>query len=197
MTASFEHAWSDEDREGVVVRLPVDRDGPDLGFDPGAERDSLTGLLGPDRFAEAVRGAAQRRRGAENPWIAVAALEGLDGVEAGGGTAARAQLLRATVHRMRDSLREGDRLGRLGENAFGLIVDAPYGDAAMNALQRLVHAGKQLAASDRRWDGVRMSVGVAPLWSDDPDEALARAQEALDRARERGGGIVVMSTALR
>jgi GGDEF domain-containing protein len=197
MTASFEHAESEEDREGVVVRLPVDRDGRALRFDPGTERDSLTGLLGPARFAEAVRGAARRRRATENPWIAVAALEGLDRVEATGGADARAQLLQATVHRMRESLREGDRLGRLGENTFGLILDAPYGDAAMSALQRLVHAGKQLAATDGRWDGVGLSVGVAPLWSDDPDEALDRAREALDRARERGGGTVVMSTALR
>jgi len=166
-------------------------------FDADAEHDELTGLLGNRPFQDSVRGAAQRRRGNENPWVGAATLEGLGDVVAEHGVEARAQVLTIMAGRLSDSMREGDKLARIGESLFGLIVDAPTGDEAMAAFERMVTAVRRLAAKDRRWSDVRLTVGVAMLWGEEPYEAMARARDALLRARERGGGMVMMSTALR
>lgn len=190
------------EQHGTVVPLrPV---GAGIGtardlahYDADAEFDELTGLLGNRPFQDSVRGAAQRRRGNENPWVAAAALEGLADVVAEHGAEARAQVLKVMSRRLSDSMRDGDKLARIGESLFGLIVDAPTGDEAMAALERMATAVKTLAATDRRWSEVRLTVGVAMLWGEEPYEAMARARDALLRARERGGGVVMMSTALR
>ena len=199
MTA-VENARSGGDDNVVQLRPPVGGDAALHGppqFDPDAETDALTGLMGRRPFEDAIRGATQRRRGGENPWLATATLDGVADVGARYGLDARRQLLAVMSERMRDSMRDSDKLARIGDNVYGLIVDAPKGDEAMAALERLVSAVHVLGESDRRWGEVKLTVGVALLWGEEPHEALGRAREALLRARDRGGGIVMMSTALR
>jgi hypothetical protein len=76
-------------------------------------------------------------------------------------------------------------------------VDAPTGEEAIVALQRIEGEVKGLASSAGPWPAVRLRFGLAPLWHQDPAEALAEARRALERAREPGGHLVQMSTGLR
>ena len=200
MTTGAHHAPSEHGGGNVIPLRPGNGQGTaeDLTqFDGDAEHDQLTGLLGNRPFQGAVRGAAQRRRGSENPWVAAAALEGIAEVVAEYGLAARAQLLRVMSKRLADSMREGDKMARIGESLFGVIVDAPTGEEAMAAFERMVAAVRAQAKADARWSDVRLTVGVAMLWGEEPYEAMAMAREALLRARERGGDIVMMSTSVR
>lgn len=183
--------------EGVVVPLP--RTGsqiPDspVAFDPAAERDRLTGLPALTLFKDALRGASHRRRGSEHPWVAVAGLDGTDGVAKRHGPEAVDVLLRAIADRLRESLRGGDQLARIDQAEFGLIVDAPFGDEVTAALDRVAREMRALIAADRRWDGAVLSIGISPLWSEATAVALDHAHEALENARRRRPGSVAVST---
>ncbi len=162
-------------------------------WDPAAREDALTGLHGHPWFEEDLRGAAQRRRGGENPWVAVAEVEGLDGLR----PEAADEALRAVAVRIHDVLRAGDKMARTGEHRLGLIVDAPTGEEAIVALQRIENAVEGLAGSAGQWPTVTLRFGLAPLWHQDPAEALLEATRALGRARAPGGHMVQMSTGLR
>lgn len=166
-------------------------------YDERASEDAFTGLAGHPWFEDDLRGAARRRRGDENPWVAVALADGLDEIDARLGPAAAGKATRAVAIRLRDSLRAGDKIARLGRNRFGLIVDAPYAGEALTALERIAQAVRRLVEENPRWEGLRLRVGLAPLWSTDPAAALEQAAEALERARQHGGAAVVMSTASR
>ena len=159
-------------------------------FDQAAQRDPLTGLDCMPGFSAALRGAARRRRGGENPWVAVAGLGGAFSNDADEPLVAD-QLLATVAARLADSVRDGDKVARIGPDTFGLIVDAPHGDEATVALERLAKGVASLIASDRRWAGARICIGLAPLWSQDPELALRRASEALDRGRRRGATVAM------
>jgi diguanylate cyclase (GGDEF)-like protein len=201
MTASRLPA-EDGDRDRKVVPLRRgsagrERPGEWLRYDQEAGQDPFTSLAGHPWFEEDLKGAARRRRAEENPWVAVAAVEGLALIDERLGPSVADAALKAISVRLRDSLRTGDRIARIGRDRFGLLVDAPYADEALTALERIAHSARDLVAVNPRWDGLRLWIGLAPLWSDDPEAALRQAGEALERARERGGTAVVMATAPR
>lgn len=196
MEPTSRHAEDDEDDVVVPLHGPQRtrrrRRGP-ATWDPDAREDVLTGLHGHPWFEEDLSGAAQRRRGGENPWVAVAEVEGLEEL----GPEAAEEVLRAVAVRVHDVLRAGDKMARIGERRLGLIVDAPSGEEAIIALERIEREVRDLAASARRWPEARVRAGLAPLWHQDPGDALDEATRALARARAPGGHSVQMSTGLR
>lgn len=201
MGARSERTEKERKDGAIVIPLPATgptapTDGDQAAAPPAAHEreDPVTGLDGATRFRDHLRGAARRRRGDENPWVALAGIEGLAEVNDRFGRGAGDELLRTVAFELRTSLREGDKLARLGGGEFGIVIDAPHGDEATAAFERLVRRVRGLAACDRRWQDVSLSVGVAPIWSENPTPALASAQEALQRARHRGGELVMMST---
>jgi GGDEF domain-containing protein len=201
MSANHERAPGDRARNVVPFRRGEDPQGRPDGawarYDDQASEDAFTGLAGHPWFEDDLRGAARRRRGDENPWVAVALAEGLDEIDARLGPAAAGKATRAVAIRLRDSLRAGDKIARIGSARFGLIVDAPYAGEALTALERIEQAVRRLVDENPRWEGLRLRVGLAPLWSTAPEAALAQAAKALDRARGHGGPAVVMTTASR
>jgi diguanylate cyclase (GGDEF)-like protein len=198
MTTSHVPAESDDDK---VVPLRGgrrrERPGEWLRYDDAASQDAFTSLAGHPWFEEDIRGAARRRRAEENPWVAVAAVEGLALIDERLGPPVADAALKAVAVRLRDSLRTGDRIARIGRDRFGLLVDAPYADEALVALERIAHSARDLVAANPRWEGLKLWIGLAPLWSEHPEAALKQADEALERARERGATAVVMATAQR
>jgi GGDEF domain-containing protein len=148
----------------------------------------------PPRFERQLRGTAKRRRGPESPWIAVAKVNGVAEIRTEYGDPAAEGFLRGTASVLRSSLRESDRLSPVGREEYGIILDAHHSDDVIAGLERLVQNVRELAGRDRRWSVGSLSVGVAPLRSDDPAAMLERARSALAQALERGGSLVVMST---
>jgi len=200
MNASSASAESD-DHDGVVVplhgaRSPAPKAPAPVSwraFDSAAQKDALTNLHGHPWFEEDLRGAGRRRRGGENPWVAIASVEGLADVEQRLGADVAAEALRAIAVRLRDSLRAGDKIARLGDERFGLVVDAPYAGEAIGALERIERSVRELASAHPRWLGLTLHVGLAPLWGSEPAVAVGQAESALDAARRRGSP-VMMST---
>jgi GGDEF domain-containing protein len=151
----------------------------------------------PPRFERQLRGAARRRRGTESHWVAIAKVNGVTEIRSEYGDPAAEEFLRGTASVLRTSLREADKLAPVGRGEYGIILDAPRGDDVVAGLERLVENVRALAGRDRRWSVGSLSIGVAPLWSDEPAAVLERAHAALERATKRGGSLVMMSTQAR
>jgi GGDEF domain-containing protein len=94
---------------------------------------------------------------------------------------------------LRTSLREADKLAPVGRGEYGIILAASRGDDVLTGLERLVEGVRTLAGRDRRWSGGSLSIGVTPLWSDDPPAVLERARTALGQAGESADSVVMMS----
>lgn len=191
-------APDDAGDEEVVVPLHGPRRGRSApqaadwrAFDPEAPMDTLTSLHGHPWFEEDLRGAAQRRRGAENPWVAIARVGDVDEIVERMGAEVAAEAVRAVAVRMRDSLRSGDRISRISSDSFGLIVDAPSADEALGALARVAQAVREMAAANRRWPDLRVRIGVAPLLGDDPAPAVREAEAATGDADRRGVAVAL------
>ena len=183
MDPNSEHAGGDE-RQPKVVAVS--------GLPLGGAGASI-----PPRFERQLRGAAQRRRGSESHWVAVARVNGVTEIRKEHGDPAAEEFLRGTASVLRTSLREADKLAPVGRGEYGIILDAPRGDDVVSGLERLVESVRDLAGRDWRWSGGSLSIGVAPLWTDEPAAVLERARAALERATERGGSRVMMSTQTR
>jgi GGDEF domain-containing protein len=155
------------------------------------------GTVIPPRFERQLRGASQRRRGSEHPWVAVAKVNGVAEIRRRYGDPAAEEFLRGTASALRTSLREFDRLAPVGREEYGIVLDAPSGDDVLAGLERLVKNVRELVGRDNRWIGGSLSVGVTPMWTDEPPAILERARAALERAERRGGGQVMMAAGTR
>ena len=178
---------------------PSSEQGPN---DPQQRRD-LVALSGmsledagaalPPRFERQLRGAAQRRRGAESPWVAIAKVAGVTRIRTEHGDTVAEEFLRSTASVLRSSLRESDKLAPVGRGEYGIILDAPSGDDVVAGLERLVQNVRELAGRDGRWGVGTLSVGVAALGTDEPVTILERARAALELASKAGDWQVMMS----
>jgi GGDEF domain-containing protein len=127
----------------------------------------------------------------------VARVKGVEAIRKEHGDVAAEEFLRATASVMRSSLRESDKLAPVARHEYGIILDAARGDDVVAGLERLVKNVHELAGRDHRWSLGSLSVGVAPLWSDEPAAIIERARGALERAELRGRGLVMMATDVR
>jgi GGDEF domain-containing protein len=173
---------------------------------PGISGDRVAGIIGvsgqdppeapvevPPRFARHLEGAARQRRGNETPWVAVARVDGVDAIREEWGDPAAEEFLRSTASALRASLRESDKLSPVGRAEYGIILDAPSGEAAVAGLERLVSNVAQLVGRDHRWSAGSLCVGVTPLDTPQATVILDRAREALNRGERHGGGRVTMA----
>ena len=156
---------------------------------------STSGAAIPARFEHQLRGAAMRRRANEANWVAVAKVHGLTGIRQTYGDVVAEELLREVSGVLRSSLREADKLSPIGREEYGIILNAPGGEEAAAVLRRLVREVRAAAKHDSRWRAATLSAGLAPLWAQEPVEIVDSARRALERAEQRGGGLVIMSTA--
>jgi len=147
----------------------------------------------PPRFARHLEGAARRRRGNETPWVAVVRVDGVDAIRGEWGDPAAEEFLRSTASALRASLRESDKLSPVGRAEYGIILDAPSGEAAVASLERLVRNVAELTGRDHRWSAGSLCVGVTPLDTHQAAAVLDRARRALERGERHGGGPVTLA----
>ena len=158
---------------------------------PGRE-ESVAAV--PPRFARHLEGAARRRRGGDTPWVAVARVDGVDGIRERWGDPAAEEFMRSTASALRSSLRESDKLSPVGRAEYGIIMDAPSAKDAVAGLERLVGNVAALAERDHRWSEGSLCVGVTPLDTPEASAILERARDALERGERHGGARVTMAT---
>lgn len=147
-----------------------------------ADRDALTDLLNRRAFMrELHRTLASNERYGTPGAVLYLDLDGFKAVNDGYGHAAGDAVLVHVARLLRKEVRETDVVGRIGGDEFGVILNhASLDDARKKAeaLAAMFHATPVEYAGQKHRIGA--SIGVhACNDSEDPDTALARADEAM------------------
>lgn len=158
------------------------------------DRDALTGLLGRAAFIDHVRAAAAKfSRDPYRPHaLAMIDLDHFKLVNDRFGHPAGDLVLRETATVLRRALRASDVVGRMGGEEFAVLLSDTDDATAVELLGRILdqfRAVQHPVASDECVT-LSFSAGVAPA-TRDADEWIARADQALYRAKEQGRDRIV------
>jgi len=157
-----------------------------------AHHDPLTGLA--NRALLGVRLAltlARDRRAGQRTALFVIDLDGFKGVNDRYGHAAGDALLVRVATALRAGIRAGDTVARWGGDEFAVVAGGVGDDDAVRSVAGTLHSVLvgALESSDSG-ASVRASIGVAVADRDDadPETLLHRADLAMYRAKQAGGG---------
>jgi diguanylate cyclase (GGDEF)-like protein len=161
-------------------------------FDRLAHIDLLTGLANR-RTVESILELEVARAGRQGGALSIAifSIDHFDEIERQGGNAAVDDVLRRVAQVMSESIRLVDTVGRYGADEFMLLAPGPDG---LIVTERQIKGVAALApvAGQR----LTLSAGMAsfPMDGRTPDELLEVATRGMSKAREAGGGRVVVQT---
>lgn len=156
-----------------------------------AHYDVLTGLanrlLLADRLRQAMSHATRRGRSLA---VAYLDLDGFKAVNDRHGHAVGDHLLISLANRMKQALRDGDTLSRIGGDEFvAVLVDLPDAESCMPVISRLLEATAQSVAVGEAELQVSASLGVTlyPQAEDvDADQLVRQADQAMYQAKQSG-----------
>jgi diguanylate cyclase (GGDEF)-like protein len=166
-----------------------------LAYDSARQRDSLreqvatdglTGLLNHRGAQDRVRREIELARAGSRPVsVVVLDLDHFKLINDSHGHGEGDKALAAAAARLRQAVREGDAVGRLGGEEFLLVLPSVDGAGAVEAAERA-----RMALADVRVHGrsLECSAGVAtfPADADEAPELLERADAALYAAKHGG-----------
>ena len=164
-----------------------------------ATHDVLTELANRHQLMTALTGMLGEPAGQEFPAaLLYGDLDGMKAVNDEYGHAAGDEVLREVARRLRNGVRSHDLVARLGGDEFVVVLTQVRSDQdarkSAAALCRAVEVPIILNGNEVR---VGMSIGVGlGRYGDDPERLLARADQALYRAKRQGGHQVVMGRAV-
>ncbi|MBC7997574.1 MAG: GGDEF domain-containing protein [Leptolyngbya sp.] len=153
--------------------------------------DPLTELYNPRTFLKELKAELSRAKRYGHPVaIIMLGIDGLEGIKEQYGILTMDAVAKVTANVIREGIREVDLAARYSLNEFTVVLPQTHaGGAALTAERLRARMGNQ--AINHNWQAfsVTASVGVAafPHNASDYDELIARAWEALDYARGRGG----------
>jgi diguanylate cyclase (GGDEF)-like protein len=161
-------------------------------FDRLAHTDPLTGLANRrtvDRLFELEVARAGRQGVALS--VALFEIDNFEEMQRAGGNAAGDEALRRVAQILAESVRLVDTIARYAGDQFMLLAPGPDG---LIVTERLVRGIGALAPVDGK--SVSVSAGIAgyPLDGRTPEELIEVAEQAMQSAREAGGGRVVART---
>ena len=155
-----------------------------------AHYDALTSLpnrvLLADRLKQAI---AQTQRRAKTLSVVYIDLDGFKEVNDQHGHDVGDQLLIALAQRMKEALREGDTLARIGGDEFvAVLVDLEAARDCEPVLERLLEAAAAPVPVGEDVLRVSASIGVSSYGGsgDDPDQLLRQADQAMYQAKQTG-----------
>lgn len=186
--------WKDERGVGMgaVIRDITDRRERDTRLLRMANQDTLTGLNNRHRFENLLQDVLSEKRAVT---VALIDLDGFKDVNDSLGHAVGDALLQAVAVRLPSVLAANVSVARFGGDKFAILLPGDRSaheamaaiDAALSAFEAPFDVGGnvfQLAAS--------IGIALAPQHGADAEELLASADFALYRAKQAGGGTMVM-----
>lgn len=160
-----------------------------------ALHDPLTALPNRYLFLDRLETAAARQRRSEGRGTAVLFLD-LDGfkqVNDGFGHETGDEVLREVAVRLTASVRGTDTIGRLGGDEFAVICEDTGEDVAVAVAQRILAAFDTPVRVHDHDHPMGLSIGVALAPPYSFDEVVRRADEAMYRAKQLGGGRIAVA----
>jgi diguanylate cyclase (GGDEF)-like protein len=161
-----------------------------------ASRDRLTGLPSAAELHEWLRvlAAGQVRYG--HPFTIVAIdIEGLKRINDAYGRTAGDRMLLAVADLIRTQIRTADRVFRVGDDEFCVLLPGRHAGEARPLAERLrsIVEDSQIEVRPR----IAITVGLAscPEHGDDPQRLLEAAEEATYAAKAAGDGVALAMTA--
>jgi diguanylate cyclase (GGDEF)-like protein/PAS domain S-box-containing protein len=151
--------------------------------------DALTGLANRNLFHERLAQAVQAaRRAGSGLAVVLLDLERFKAICDTFGMSAGDQVLRSLAQRLRATAEADDRIGRVGGDLFGVIIDGIEGpqdvarriDATCESVlgASVAHAGKEIRLA------ARAGIATYPEDGADADALFRNAEAALKRAKE-------------
>jgi two-component system, cell cycle response regulator len=161
-----------------------------------ATRDELTGLLNRREFDRILAEEEERsRRFGHSVGLAVFDVDWFKSVNDTYGHPAGDAVLEEVARRIAGTVRNVDRVARIGGEEFAMILVQTDGTSALDVARRAIEsvAASKIPLGDGRSIGVTASAGVASLPADakTADELFAVADRALYAAKARGRDRVV------
>jgi diguanylate cyclase (GGDEF)-like protein len=148
-----------------------------------AETDALTGVANRRGFDQAFDALRTTAGGAGQPVaVLLVDLDKFKKINDVLGHAAGDAALRSVATALRSQLRDGDLVGRLGGDEFGVLLPGADPAAAAGIADRMVQAVRAIPDC-----GVTVSIGVAGGPSHALPETLRTADEAMYRVKRAGG----------
>jgi diguanylate cyclase (GGDEF)-like protein len=186
-----EAAFSDDEaltieRFGIIVALALDSARQRELLRSQAETDHLTGLLNRRAFHDHLNAALHDARRASRPvGLVLIDIDHFKAVNDEHGHHTGDRALVAVADCLRESVREGDAVSRIGGEEFALVLPATGADASFGIVER---ARARVACQQGLGLDLTLSAGVAAYPADAGDaEALMRAaDDALYRAKRAG-----------
>ena len=150
-----------------------------------AQTDALTGVLNRGAIEERLDQELSRaRRSGLSMAVLVIDLDGFKQVNDRHGHLIGDRVLQHTADVLKDSVREGDFVGRYGGDEFLLVLPDADDDGAVAAAQRILTAAglAQIATGGSdTWLSITLSIGLAfyPRDGSDHEEMIAAADRAM------------------
>jgi diguanylate cyclase (GGDEF)-like protein len=154
-----------------------------------AMRDPLTGLSNRRAFEEQVRVALTDRRGNETSGIIFLDLDGFKQINDSHGHEAGDRVLIETANRLRQAVRGGDLIGRLGGDEFTVLLRVHGEDDAILVAERVLTIMRQpIEVNPGVMAKVTPSLGIAldEGVQTDPAALLSSADAAMYEAKRSG-----------
>ena len=174
------------------IRYAIDRKRTEVQLAHLALHDHLTGLPNRSVFDDRLEHALQRRRnGHGGVAVLFIDIDGFKRLNDSFGHGAGDDVLREAAARIRSAVRPHDTVARLGGDEFTVLCEDIHGDRGALAVGRRVadELGRPLVIDDHEIV-LRASIGVV-LAEDEvvtSEEILQRSDDAMYRAKARGGG---------
>jgi diguanylate cyclase (GGDEF)-like protein/PAS domain S-box-containing protein len=155
-----------------------------------AFHDSLTGLANRALFLDRLQHAMSRKRGFTQPLaVLFVDLDDFKTINDSLGHGEGDAILIATAQRLREVLRSGDTVARMGGDEFAVLVeDAVDGDTPVDVARRMLAALQAPFGRGAKDLFVRASVGVS-VWNtpdETPQDLLRNADIAMYTAKANG-----------
>jgi len=161
--------------------------------------DELTGHLNRNRLREELTRVLKQTTGQSvSCAFLVAAIDKLAVINETYGFDVADEVIVATGQRLAQALRISDIIGRTAGNKFGVIL-SECGEHEMELVAERLHAAVRGEMIETRAGSVSVTVSVGAVWlphaASTSQEAMLRAEEALERAKRMGrNGFAAYST---